>query len=100
MQLLFLRIILGIITLYSNDSKTTHFPENNIILTSINIKSEETNSPLGTSPTFEIDYLLGKFDPATHPDFAKIPLEVTNKENVYLRKEVLEAFINMRSRNV
>jgi LAS superfamily LD-carboxypeptidase LdcB len=96
MQLLFLRIILEIITLYSNDSKTTQPPENNIILTSININSEEGNTPLGTSPTFDIDYLLGKFDPATHPDFAKIPLEVTNKENVYLRKEVLEAFVNMR----
>lgn len=42
---------------------------------------------------FEKDYLIGNFEPHLHPDFQRIPSELTILQYPYLRKEVLEAFI-------
>lgn len=44
---------------------------------------------------FDTDYLMGKFDPASHPDFIQIPPKYRDEEVRYLRKDVLEAFITM-----
>jgi len=41
------------------------------------------------------DFLMGKFDPATHPDFSVIPALYTDKSAIYLQTEVLNAFIRM-----
>jgi D-alanyl-D-alanine carboxypeptidase len=43
------------------------------------------------------NYLLGKFDPATHPQFVKLADEHTrgSGRGAYLRKETYEAFIKM-----
>lgn len=43
------------------------------------------------------NYLLGKFDPATHPQFARLKDEHTSgsARGGYLRKEAYEAFIRM-----
>ncbi|MCW5909994.1 MAG: M15 family metallopeptidase [Cyclobacteriaceae bacterium] len=43
------------------------------------------------------NYLLGKFDPATHPQFVKLADEHTrgSARNAYLRKETYEAFVRM-----
>ncbi|MCE7863140.1 MAG: D-alanyl-D-alanine carboxypeptidase family protein [Bacteroidetes bacterium CHB5] len=43
------------------------------------------------------NYLLGKFDPATHPLFVKLADEHTrgSGRNAYLRKETYEAFVKM-----
>ena len=44
-----------------------------------------------------IQYLYGKFDPATHPDFSIIPENMTDRDQTYyLRKDALEAFIKMQ----
>ena len=40
--------------------------------------------------------LLGRFDPVKHPDFARIPSEWTDKQEAYLRKDVLDAYARMR----
>ncbi len=42
-----------------------------------------------------IDYVMGNFEPSTHPDFVKINPEFTNKTNIYLRTEVYHAFLKM-----
>jgi LAS superfamily LD-carboxypeptidase LdcB len=97
MKLLFLCIISGIIGQCGKVSPNIQITENKIVLTNNEPQPEIEDTLTSKNPIFEIDYLLGKFDPATHPDFAKIPSEITNKENVYLRKEVLEAFIKMRN---
>lgn len=49
---------------------------------------------LGTSPK---DELLGKFDPATHTDFAKTEKAYTGKDNIYMRKAAYEAFKQMHA---
>lgn len=41
------------------------------------------------------DYLLGKFDPATHPDFVVVGKPYTDKPGMMLRKEAFEAFQKM-----
>lgn len=40
--------------------------------------------------------LLGKFDPATHPEFERVPRTWTDKENIHLRAEALAAYGRMR----
>lgn len=42
-------------------------------------------------------YVLGKMEYASHPDFAKVPMEIANKEGMYLRKEALDAFKRMQA---
>lgn len=49
------------------------------------------------TPKIEVDenYLLGMFDPTTHPDFVAIKQEHTTKSSAYLRKDTYEAFVRM-----
>jgi LAS superfamily LD-carboxypeptidase LdcB len=43
-------------------------------------------------------YLMGKFDPSTRKDFVLIPLKYTTNQNkMYLRKETLDAFLEMQN---
>jgi LAS superfamily LD-carboxypeptidase LdcB len=49
----------------------------------------------GDSLDFSKEYLLGKFNPATHPDFVKIDSKYTTKTDAYLRKDAYEAFVKM-----
>ncbi|MCB0703930.1 MAG: M15 family metallopeptidase [Saprospiraceae bacterium] len=44
---------------------------------------------------FTLEYVMGKFDPAKHPDFTKIPTAYADEAGRYLRKDALEAFIQM-----
>lgn len=45
--------------------------------------------------TANTEYLLGKFDPATHPDFVAVSAPYSDKPNMRLRKESFEAFKKM-----
>ena len=47
-------------------------------------------------PAFTKAELLGQFDPAGHAGFAQVPDDWTDKEGIYLRSEVLEAYAKMR----
>ena len=42
------------------------------------------------------DFLMGRFNPKTHPDFVKVDKKYHTKSEMYLMKETLEAFIKMR----
>ena len=42
------------------------------------------------------DFLTGRFNPKTHPDFVKVDKKYHTKSEMYLLKETLEAFIKMR----
>ncbi len=46
-------------------------------------------------PADTLSYIMGKFDPATHPLFAKVEIQYANRPDMYLRKETLEAFVRM-----
>ncbi len=45
--------------------------------------------------SIHLDYLMGKFDQTTHPEFVKIGLPYAEESGMYLRKEVYEAFKKM-----
>ena len=42
-----------------------------------------------------MDYIMGKFDPATHKDFVLIPRQFRDNVVRYLRKDVMQAFEKM-----
>lgn len=49
-----------------------------------------------TLPTFTLDYLRGRFNPATHPDFTKVnPVHTDGDGTYYLRKDAYAAFVSM-----
>lgn len=52
-------------------------------------------APAEAAPTVDRNYLLGKFDPASNPDFTVVGAPYTDKPGMYLRKEAFEAFQNM-----
>ena len=41
------------------------------------------------------DYLMGKFDPKNHPDFVAVDIKYADRNGMYLRREVMEAFVKM-----
>jgi D-alanyl-D-alanine carboxypeptidase len=48
-----------------------------------------------TETLYSKNDLLGKFDPASHPDFVRIDKKYTSKEGIYMRKETYEAYQRM-----
>ncbi len=58
--------------------------------------SLSANDPLpAPTDTFSLDYLMGRFDPAAHPDFVRIAPEHCDKPDMYLRRDAYEAFVRM-----
>lgn len=53
--------------------------------------------PATPAPTVDIDYLLGKFNPATHPNFVTVGKPYSDKPGMLMRKEAFEAFKLMHS---
>jgi D-alanyl-D-alanine carboxypeptidase len=56
-----------------------------------------TDTVMSDTAAFKItiDYVMGRFNPAEHPDFVKIPIEHADKEGMYLRKDAYNAFLKM-----
>ncbi len=44
---------------------------------------------------FTTDYLMGKFEPAQHPAFVLLDQKHASRNDMYLRKDVYEAFVSM-----
>lgn len=44
---------------------------------------------------FTTDYIMGRFDPAKHPDFTLVDARHADREGLYLRKDTYEAFLRM-----
>lgn len=61
-------------------------------------KKETTSLPMVTplaDDAFDANYLMGKFEPATHPDFVRIAPKYTTIPSAYLRNDAYEAFKKM-----
>ena len=84
-----IHIILIVIIFYSCQSTEAESQSFNEI--SIPEKKEEI-SPLDT---LGIDYLMGHFDPSSHPDFIVMDERHCDRSGLMLRKEVYEAFKEM-----
>ncbi|MCB9275187.1 MAG: M15 family metallopeptidase [Lewinellaceae bacterium] len=44
---------------------------------------------------FDTDYLMGRFDPASHPDFTLVENRYASRAGLYLRKDTYDAFLKM-----
>ncbi|MEO6131607.1 MAG: M15 family metallopeptidase [Saprospiraceae bacterium] len=44
---------------------------------------------------FTVDYVMGHFDPATHPDFTAVDSKYADREGMFLRRDTYEAFRRM-----
>lgn len=49
-------------------------------------------------PAADLNYIMGKFEPASHPDFVVIPRKYADREGLYLRKLALDSFIKMSAK--
>ena len=59
---------------------------------------EEKKPPIiRTHKVYPKDELIGKVNPASHPDFTKIEAKYTTKSNIYLRKDAYTAFKEMHA---
>lgn len=60
------------------------------------MKEKQENSRKSShKASFSTDYIMGKFDPSNHADFTRIPQQYRDEKNMFLRKDVLQAFIAM-----
>jgi len=50
---------------------------------------------IGDTLVYDLDYIMGKFDPTTHPDFMLIPEKYRDNQLRYIRQDVWEAFLKM-----
>lgn len=66
-------------------------PAQEVLNSSLELSQEDTITPAYLSK----DYLMGKFDPATHEDFSLIQAKHTDKEDIYMRTDAYEAFSKM-----
>ena len=59
------------------------------------VEASETKDTLELEDTFTVEYIMGHFDPATHPDFVKVDLKHADREGLYLRRDTYDAFVKM-----
>lgn len=88
--------LIGAITLLVLFCKSKPIEINNFIKSSP--VATVTTGPVDTLIKKAVDslhYVQGKFEPKDHPLFTLIPIEYASREGMYLRKEVLAAFIKM-----
>jgi D-alanyl-D-alanine carboxypeptidase len=55
------------------------------------------STSVDTALRYSKEELLGRFDPARHPDFVKIEAEHTDKPNIYMRAQAYNAYLKMAS---
>lgn len=58
-------------------------------------KSHALKDNISCANCLQTDYIMGKFDPSKHPDFAEIPLLYGDRDGLFLRRDVLNAFVQM-----
>ena len=46
---------------------------------------------------FDLDYLMGHFNPVQHPDFTRVPSPFSDRVDMYMRKDAYEAFKSMHA---
>lgn len=58
-------------------------------------KTPGTDTLTAKANKIDIEYLMGQFDPSTHPDFEEIPEIYADRSGLFLRRETLQWFIKM-----
>lgn len=92
--MLFVGLLLTLTACKSEQKETNKTPENELsnASTSKSIPDPPMKSQIKQLDT---DYCMGRFEPAQHLDFEKIPAKYADRAGLYLRKDVLSAYIKM-----
>ena len=84
----FFLIILALITFQTHPGSQPSANEESFFL-------HNSDTKIRIADTTSVSYLMGRFNPAKHPEFKKIDRKHCTRENAYLRKEVYVAFKKM-----
>ena len=76
------------------DDKTVSASQDTIPLTPDTLPEPVIIAAVPTSE-FSVDYIMGHFDPAVHPDFEEIDIRYADRAGMYLRKDAYQAFREM-----
>ena len=57
----------------------------------------EYGDTTGSARSFDIPYLMGKFDPVEHPEFTLVEKQYANRGGMYLRRDAYAAFKRMHA---
>jgi zinc D-Ala-D-Ala carboxypeptidase len=93
--------VIGCLACTQNDGKTDTSKPGHVL--SVEAKSTiDQVKPQGKmenqyTELLSVDFLMGKFKPEEHPDFAKIPTQIADKDGIYLHKDALQAFVDMHA---
>ena len=101
-----LLFLLALLIPYACNNTSSAQPENNIINSEkrtaeiiVPPLEEEPNHfdtlPGGQPMEFSLEYLMGKFDPAKHPDFVSVEIKYSDGRPFFLRNEAYESFKKM-----
>lgn len=71
----------------SHKSKQDKLPE--IVTSEVKVNNDNERKDIS------LDYVMGKFDPSTHPDFTLIDKKFATKDGIYLRKSAYTQFVKM-----
>jgi len=93
MQKIILLLALALLLIACNDT----IKKPNSITDKPTEMKEKKPSIARTNKTYTKDELIGKVNPATDADFAKIEAKYTTKSNIYLRKDAYTAFVEMHA---
>ncbi len=58
---------------------------------------EHAGPVIGDTNRIDLSYLMGKFDPAIHPDFTMLEDRYATRKEMYLRKDTYQAFKGMHA---
>ncbi len=75
-------------------SKKVSTPEKDLTIRKTR-KSTKIKGPVQSAKDFDADYLMGKYNPNTHPDFITIAPQYASANGMRMRKDAYEQFIKM-----
>ena len=56
------------------------------------VNDDTLSLPPAPPDLFSVDYIMGNFDPSTHPDFVVVDTPYANRTGLYLRKDTYDSF--------
>lgn len=75
-----------------NENSTESKPEN---MPGTDVDTVKDWVAIARNQGFTVDYIMGHFEPAQHPDFTKIENRYADREGLYLRKDAYTAYLKM-----
>lgn len=93
-SLLFIAILLVFASCKSDKKPVTEMPEE-VVLKAEKADKKSTPPMDALLKELDTDYCMGRFEPSKHSDFVLIPIQYADREGMYLRRDVFNAFVQM-----